>query len=83
MIWAKYPNIDNQRTSVLFAVKGLQPRHSLAPHVPMLLMQRLQSFRDLESAIDLLTTLEPVRRRKPKPAPMWDMPTTRPTHEMD
>lgn len=66
MIAAEYPGIDNERTSVIFAVRDLQVRPSLAPHEPLLLIQRPETLRELERTVDLLATVEKPSRRHPR-----------------
>eukprot|EP00171_Calliarthron_tuberculosum_P001407 IDg1407t1 len=73
---AQYPNIAKESTTVLFAIRGLQARPSLAAQVPMLLLHRLNSLKALEAALDLLGTLERPRQTTPRPTPQdWNVPT--------
>ena len=52
MTRAHYPNIADEHTSVMFAVRGLSLRPSLARHVPLLSMQNLPSLNALKNALD-------------------------------
>lgn len=79
MVRSKYPNIADERTSVIFAVRGLQARQMLASHVPVLLMQSLRTFKELESAVELLATLERPRQPPRSQPPMqWALPSQGP-----
>lgn len=65
---ARYPNINRKSPSVLFAVQGLQARPSMTKHVPLLLMQRIETFKKLETAVQLLRTLDLPRQPTRRPS---------------
>lgn len=70
MIRAKYPNIKDESTSVLFMIRGIQARPSIEPNVPLLLMQKIKSSKDLMAALDVLGTVEQPRPRR-RPIQRW------------
>lgn len=61
MVRANYPGIQDERTTVMFIVRGLQARPSIAHHVSLLLTQRHRTMKDVTAAIELLETLDKPR----------------------
>ena len=72
---AGYPNIQDERTTVLFVIRGLPDRANMAQNVPLLLTLRPATLKDLATTLDILSTVERRQNQRPKePHTSWPVP---------